>query len=333
MIVHPAIIALLVGSLLASSMLCYASYYGVRILGNWDLKSGSELQLSLERRTYLITTILTYAFLFQLLSLFLFIYTADHLHNLFVGAMCAAGSLHVNEFGYPTIILKVVNSIFAGLWLIVNFTDNQAYDYPLIKKKYVFLLAFTPFVVTETILQANYFLRMDPNIITSCCGSLFTADAEGVTSGVVSLPRIPASLAFYSLMAFTFGLGIYSYVTAKGTFVFSLTTMVTFVACIAALISFISLYFYELPTHHCPFDILQAEYHFVGYPIYVSLLAGVVSGLGAGLVRLCNKIKTLKAVIPGIQRRLTLISLISYGIFMVIASHEVISSNLTLSGY
>ena len=109
--------------------------------------------------------------------------------------------------------------------------------------------------------------------------------------------------------------------------------MVTFVACIAALISFISLYFYELPTHHCPFDILQAEYHFVGYPIYVSLLAGVVSGLGAGLVRLFNKIKTLKAVIPGIQRRLTLISLISYGIFMVIASHEAISSNLTLSGY
>ena len=39
---------------------------------------------------------MTYPFGFQLASLFLFIYTADHLHPLFVGAMCAAGTLYVN---------------------------------------------------------------------------------------------------------------------------------------------------------------------------------------------------------------------------------------------
>jgi hypothetical protein len=140
-------------------MLCYSAYYGVRILKNWNIKSGSELQISLERRTYLISSVVAYAFLFQLVSLFLFIYTADDLSTLFVGAMCAAGSLNVNGFGYPTIILKIVNFLLAGLWLVVNFTDNRGYDYPLIKKKYLILLLITPFIITETILQANYFLR------------------------------------------------------------------------------------------------------------------------------------------------------------------------------
>jgi hypothetical protein len=128
MVFHPAIFALLVGSVLISGMLCYSAYYGVRILQSWEIKSGSELQLSLERRTYLISTIVTYAFGFQLLSLFLFIFTADHLHTLFVGAMCAAGSLNVNQYGYPAVILKMVNFLICGVWLVLNVTDNRAHD-------------------------------------------------------------------------------------------------------------------------------------------------------------------------------------------------------------
>jgi hypothetical protein len=52
-ILHPAIIALVLGSLLISDMLLYAAWYGVKILRAGTF-SGSE-QLSLERRTYLIS--------------------------------------------------------------------------------------------------------------------------------------------------------------------------------------------------------------------------------------------------------------------------------------
>jgi hypothetical protein len=114
MIFHPAIFALLIGSLMISAMLAYAAYYGIRILKRWDIGSGSELQLSLERRTYLISTMVTYAFGFQLISLFLFIYTVDQLHSLFVGAMCAAGALYVNEYGYP-IYISLLAATVVGL--------------------------------------------------------------------------------------------------------------------------------------------------------------------------------------------------------------------------
>ena len=65
MILHPAVIALLVSSLAITGLVLYSARLGVTILRRWDLTSGSELQLALERRTYLVSTILTNAFAFD----------------------------------------------------------------------------------------------------------------------------------------------------------------------------------------------------------------------------------------------------------------------------
>ena len=89
MILHPAIIALMLVSLLISGMVLYASFFGIRIIRRWDIQSGSEEQLALERSTYLISTILSYVLVFQIGSLFLYIYTADSLHPAFCrGHVC-----------------------------------------------------------------------------------------------------------------------------------------------------------------------------------------------------------------------------------------------------
>jgi hypothetical protein len=102
-ILNPGIIALVLASFLMVAFAGYASFTGLQIIRSWDMRSGSPAQLSLERKTYLVSTIFAYVSAFQLLSLFMFIYTADHIHSLFVGAMCAAGSLNVNGYGYPTL--------------------------------------------------------------------------------------------------------------------------------------------------------------------------------------------------------------------------------------
>jgi hypothetical protein len=315
-------------------MLIYASFYGVQVLKKWDIKSGSELQLALERKTYLISTIVTYAFGFQLLSLFLFIYTADDLCNLFVGAMCAAGTLKVNSYGYPALILKIFNFLVAGTWLIINYTDNRAHDYPLIEKKYLLLLIITPFILAETALQFMYFLELHPNVITSCCGSLFSAEVPGVGSSLASFPSIPMKIIFYGAMTATLATGFYFYrnISFVG-YVFSLLSACMFIVSIAALISFISLYFYELPTHHCPFCILQKEYSYIGYVLYAVLLAGAVSGMGVGALMPFRKKRSLEKVMPPILRKLTLISMISFGIFAAISTYQIIFSSFRLEGY
>lgn len=332
MIFHPAILALLLGSILISLMLLYSCAYGISVLLHWNIQSGSEMQLSLERRTYLISTIMSYALVFQLLSLFLFIYTVDNLSTLFVGAMCAAGTLNVNSWGYPTLVMKIINFILAGVWLVINYTDNRGYDYPLIKKKYLMLLLLTPFLVGETIIQGSYFLGLVPDVITSCCGALFTSDSGGATSGIVALPRRPVQIAFAVTTVVTFILGLRYYFWGKNGYLFSAASTVTFLVSIISLISFISLYFYELPTHHCPFCIMQREYRYVGYPIYSAFLVGAVSGLGMGVLALFDRVGSLREVLPRIRRQLTLISLSSYLLLIIIVGLGMAFSNLRLEG-
>jgi hypothetical protein len=333
MIFHPSILALYVASILISFMVLYSAFYGLQILRKWDIQSGSEEQLILERKTYLISTLLTYVFGFELLSLFLFIFTVDHLHTFFVGAMCAAGTLYVNGFGYPTLILKVINFLLAGLWLILNYTDNRGYDYPLIKTKYLLLLNLAPLIFTEMALQANYFLRLNPYIITSCCGSLFSIKEGGLTSEIVALPSIPMKIVFYLAMALTISSGVYFYLKNKGAYLFSSLSSLTFLVSLASILSFISVYFYELPTHHCPFCILQKEYGYIGYPIYMALFGGTISGMGVGILTPFRSMKSLSAILPSIQRRLTIASLILFILFTAIVTYGMVFSGLILEGY
>ncbi|MDD2856944.1 MAG: hypothetical protein PHU01_15610, partial [Desulfuromonadaceae bacterium] len=244
MILQPAILALLMIALLVSGMGLYAGYYGVRILRRWDQSSGSELQLELERRTYLISTIMSYILCFELMSLFLFIYTADDLHMLFTGAMCAAGSLAVNSFGYPALIVKIVDFLFAGVWLVVNQVDNRSYDYPLIRFKYKLLLVIIPLLVVETYLLSSYFGGVKADIITSCCGSLFSNEASSFSGDLAALPPVPMQIAFFSAMALTLLSGIYFYLSGKAGYLFSLFSAATFLVALSSILSFICLYFY-----------------------------------------------------------------------------------------
>jgi positive regulator of sigma E activity len=334
MILHPAVIALLLSSALISAMVLYASYFGFRIISKWDLNSGSELQLGLERRTYLVSTILSYVFFFELISFFLFIYTADNLCNLFVGAMCAAGTLNVNDYGYPALILKIVNFILAGVWLIMNYADNRAYDYPLIKTKYLLLLMIAPVMLSEAVVQGNYFIGLRADVITSCCGALFSTDIRGLTSEISALPAKPMKAAFFTGMSLTLVSGIYFYLKGYkdkiSGYLFSILSGSSFVISILSIISFISLYIYELPTHHCPFCILQKEYNYIGYPLYLALLAGGVSGMGIGALMPFRNIESLRETLPSIQRRLAIITLLSYLVFSAIVISKIVFSDFRL---
>ena len=253
MILHPSIIALLTGSILTSGMLLYAAVFAVQILRHWDLSSGSELQLQLERKTYLISTLMTYALGFQLIALFLFIYTANSLCSQLIGAMCAVGSLKANQWGYPAVVLQAVSFLVAGVWLVVNGADNRGYDYPLVRKKYLLLLIVAPLVMAQTIVEALYFLSLKVNIITSCCGTLFGANVTDQSGNLLSLPRVPLQIAFWGIFAVTFAAGLAFCLRGRLGWLYAAGSALFLPVAIASLISFVSPYVYELPTHHCPF--------------------------------------------------------------------------------
>lgn len=332
MILHPTVIANLLAAYVSSGMVLYAMFYGVQILRSWDMQSGHELQLVLERKTYLISTLLSYVFGLQLLSLFLFIFTADSLAPLFVGAMCAVGTLNVDPFGYPTLTLKICNFILAGLWLILNYADNQGYDYPLIKKKYQLLAFVAPLIILEMILESAYFMEMKPDVITSCCGSLFSSErVTGIGSEIASLPALPMMRVFYGAMSVTLICGIVFYLKGLGGYLYAALSLLMFIISLISIVSFISLYIYELPTHHCPFCFIMEEYHYLGYLLYILLFGAVVSGLGAGALIPFRQVESLQSMLSGFIRKLALASIILFATFTALVTYEIVSSSLVIS--
>lgn len=331
MILHPGILALLLASVLTSALALFAAYHGGRVLRSWDLASGSEEQLSLERKTSLITTLVAYAFGLHVLSLFLFAGTAENIHGLFVGAMCAAGVLNVNGFGYPLIALKLVNALAAGVWLIVNHADTRAPDYPLIRPKYALLIIITPSLAIETVLLVAYLSGLTPNVITSCCGSLFSANADTVSSELAALPALPMALALGGSLTLAALFGLVVLRSGRGGALFALASLAAFVTAMLSVISLISPYIYELPTHHCPFCILKPEYGHIGYFLYALLLAGAITGAGAGTLDVFGRAPSLAVVVPPLRKRLVITSLTAFGLFVLLAIILIARSNLILT--
>jgi hypothetical protein len=68
----------------------------------------------------------------------------------------------------------------------------------------------------------------------------------------------------------------------------------------------------------------------VGYPLYVALLGGGVTGMGVGLLMPFRDVESLSGALSSIQRRLVLISLILYLIFAGMVFSGVIASDLIL---
>lgn len=322
------IIGLVALSVISSVLLIASLSFALRVIRHWDISSGSLLQLSLERRTYLLSTIMSYVFALELVGGFLFIYTVDDLHNLFIGAMCSAGVLNVNSYGYPTLIFKIVILILAGLWLIMNAVDTNSYDYPLIKQKYTLLLIITPFVLASSTLQGLFFLQMKPDVITSCCSGIFTSEAELVTSTLIALPPKPLMWVFYLTSAGVIGVGILSLFKKSFYLAYGILSACYLAVALLSVISFISVYYYELPHHHCPFCILQKEYNYIGYPLYLSLFVGVITGIGSAIVSYPQK--NLSEYAKKLRDRLVLTSLISILCFVSLSSYPILFSEFRL---
>jgi hypothetical protein len=125
-------------------------------------------------------------------------------------------------------------------------------------------------------------------------------------------------------------MGIYFLRRRRGGYLFALMSAGSFVISLLSIISFISLYFYELPTHHCPFCILQKEYGYIGYPLYVALLGSGITGMGTGVLMPFVSIKSLAGIIPSVQRKLVLVTLGLLLLFTLIVSYRMIFSDLIL---
>ena len=205
MIFQPAIIALLLASGVGLALIAATVPFAIRVLRHWDLASGSERQLALERRTYLSATLIAFVCATQIGATLLFVFNADRMATMFVGAMCAVGTLNVNVFGFPALLAQLLLLFLCAAWLIVHHADRQGYDYPLIRFKYRTLLLLAPVAATAFGLELAYFLGLRADVITSCCGSLFGGDAPALAADLAAAQPAVMMPVFFTTLAAAIG--------------------------------------------------------------------------------------------------------------------------------
>ncbi|MCD6186916.1 MAG: hypothetical protein J7K09_02025 [Desulfuromusa sp.] len=335
MILHPGILALLSGSVITLLVMLAASWLGIKIFFHWDINSSSEKQLLLERKTWLVSTLLNYALGFQIFSAILFIFTADDIHRLFVGAMCATGALNANLVGWLVLLTKGILLFAATFWVVLNRLDQRTEDCPLVRPKYLALVLMTPLVALDLYLQWRYFSGLQPEVITSCCGSLFSAEGESVASDLVGMPVNQAMLLFFSIvggyLAILFSCTVFKAAVLRH--LLFITSVLMFFISIGAVISFLSLYIYQMPSHHCPFDMLQANYNYIGYPLYAGLFVATLYGMLPGICQPLRKYESLRQEIDVIEKRWLWSAMAGMLVFLTISCWQMLFGSFKLLGY
>ncbi len=142
-------------------------------------------------------------------------------------------------------------------------------------------------------------------------------------------------VAFYTVAALFLVTGVtclISYSRLLRYFLAGLSLLILAVS-LASIVSFLSLYVYELPTHHCPFDMLQRQYSFIGYPMYLFLFGAVILGLLPGLSQPLRRLPTLTDLIAETEVTWLTLAVVSMVVFVCVASWKVIFGSLTMVGY
>lgn len=269
-------------------LLSIASIISIRVLIKWDFNSFSPIQFKLEKEAYLVNTIASFIFLLKFFLLIYFVFTIDSLSILISGAMCGAGVITVNEYGTPLLILKISIIALLIFWLYIHLYDMNTKNYLYFKKKsWVFLTIFI-FVLFELLLDFKYFSSIDTTLPVSCCSTLF-----GQLEGANPLPfglNINMLLILFYLIYFLVILTLN--LNYKCLYILS-NTLFLYIS-YYSVVYFFGTYIYQLPTHKCPFCMLQSDYFYIGYLIWGSLFIGTFLGISDAISSLWLKKPTLK---------------------------------------
>ena len=254
-----------------------AFYYTIIILLHYDKTDRSELQYTLEKKSYLVGVIVFIALVTKIVLLPFFLYTLNELTAIIPGAMCGAGVIGSNVYGEPLLLLKIAIVFLASLWILLNIEEQRDVARTLFREKLWFFGAIFTLLVIEIILEFFFLLNISTQNSVLCCSSIYNESAES-TAWILHIPNVGLVFTFYALLLLTLGSNYKKYRVLN----ILLTLLLSYVS-YYAIVYFFGTYIYELPTHTCPFCLFQMEYNYIGYFIFGSLFIASFYSISSSL--------------------------------------------------
>jgi len=279
MLLTPEILTLYILNILFLFFAFIAFINSVKIIMHYDRNATTKGQYELEKKSYLTATIIKFIFYVKIPTFIFFVYTLDNISTFLPGAMCAAGVVNATSYGTPLLFLKILNLYIFAFWIVLNREDMKYENQPYLKQKFLFFCFAFFLLVAEIIMQGLMFSALDINKVVDCCGAIFsTTDKTYMAQILGASPQILLS-SFYGIFLF-----MVVFYLLKSRYIYSILNLLFLIVSIITLIAFFGTYIYESPTHHCPFCILQSDYDYVGYFLYIFLFIGTFFGFIIGLM-------------------------------------------------
>jgi len=273
------VIVYLLSEVLLYMLLLVAFVVTLHILKRWDFDKFTQEQFALESRAYLVMTIVFFVIVLKVLLLPYFIYTIDGLADIVPGAMCGAGIITADQYGEPLLNLKIVILFMSGFWVTLNRVDLSAREYPYMSVKSWLFVAIFMLLSVEIGLDILYFTHIETTKPVTCCSVIFGGDGGAILPFGLDIDKL--LMLFYLLYALVILTTI-----SEVAIALLLSTLLFLPIAYYSVVYFFGRYIYELPTHKCPFCMMQEPYYYIGYIVWGSLLMGTFLSIDYAIVKL-----------------------------------------------
>lgn len=264
-------------------LLCLVGlFWAVKISLYFNPKSTTSKQYNLNKKSYLVATIIKFALIVKLPFFLFYIWTMDTISEIVPGAMCAAGIVSATEFGPELLMIKLLILFGLFAWLLLHSLDINEVDYPYTKLKFIIFQPICILIGIELFMEVYHFMQISTDVPVHCCSVVFEQSSAGTASLMQNEPLL--LVLFYSIFIASLIFGLF-----KKAILFSISSLAFMFVGIQTLIRFFSSYVYELPTHKCPFCLLQSDYYYVGYLIYVLFFIGASMAVNVFILYLLKK--------------------------------------------
>ncbi len=258
-------------------------YITIKGIIKWDFNSTSKEQYSLEKSIYLGSIISNFLLIVKFILLIYLVYTLDAISIYIPGAMCAAGVVSANSYGMVLLGVKFITIFTLFFWAILEDYDLKAKYYPIFKQRSYILLIAIFFIFLEIYLDYSYFSNIDINAPVNCCSTLY-----GTLEGQNPLPfglDIKNLLTIFALLFLALIVLLFIEIDLLIFIVVPIFVIISYYS----IVYFFGTYIYELPTHKCPFCMMQKEYYYVGYLVWGTLFFGSIFAIIWAIMRVWLK--------------------------------------------
>lgn len=296
MIVDGWTVGLTVGGGMLLLPLLHGGSIGCRILRAWDPTRATAVQLRLEREAELAATVIDVVLGLLVLQAALFLMLLDRLADLLSGAMCAIGVLRASRFAVPALVAKGAALLAFVVWRTVHRADSLGEGFPFTRLKAGLLCGLIlPLALADLALQTAMLVDLQPDVVTSCCSVAFRLAPSPAVALLDSLGPGPTLGIFLGGLALLLATGAAAWHgtarrqhAARSLIAHGVAALLFFFVVILAATALFGGYIYGSPAHRCPLCLLRGEPAWLGWPLYLALLAGTaqaVAGTTLGLLQ------------------------------------------------